>query len=75
LVASGADEPTHTRDQTGVLNFPGCVKQLRRDRAHLGIFERLDEIFDPIALAALDVVVEKNEMYASCRDRAEIAFF
>ena len=74
-MANGADEPTHTRDQTGVLDFSGCVKQLRRDRAHLGIFERLDEIFDPTVLAALDVVVEKNEMRASRCGRAEIAFF
>ena len=71
LMKSGPGQPAHAHDQTGVLNFSGLVKELRRNRAHLGILQRLDQILDPIGLVGLDVVIEKNQPLARGRFRAD----
>src|SRR5205823_1233150 len=74
LLARRADQTAHTRDQTRVLNLSSCVKQFWRNRAHLRIFERLDQVLNPIALGALYIVVEENKARPGRGLRAEITF-
>ena len=58
---------------TGVLNFTRLVQQFRRDRADLRIFQRLDQVLDPIRLVGLDVIVQKNQPITRRGLRAGIA--
>src|SRR5262252_228158 len=69
-----ADQTTHPRNQAGVLNLSTRIKQFWCNRAHVGIFERLDEILNPIALSALHIVIEENKARTCCGLRAEVAF-
>ena len=71
---SSADEPAHSHDQSGVLNFSIPINHFRRYRSHLRIFQRFDQILYPIALAALHVVIKKNEALTAGGTRASVAF-
>ncbi|MGH7935383.1 MAG: hypothetical protein ACREF8_00040, partial [Chthoniobacterales bacterium] len=72
-MTSGPDQAAHARNQARMLNCPGRVKQLRRDCTDLTVFQRLDEILNPIALDAFDVVIKENEPRAAGDFRAPVA--
>jgi hypothetical protein len=74
LMKRCSGQPARAHDQPGVLDLSVLVKQFRRDRAHLGILQRLDQILDPIRLRSLHVVVEKNQPLPSRGLRADVAF-
>ena len=70
----GADQSAHTRDEAGVLNSAGSVKQFRRDRTHFLVLQRFNDVLNPIPLSGFNVVVEKNYPFAACRFCAGVAF-
>ena len=56
-----------------MLDFSRLVKKLGCNCTNLRIFERLDNILDPIGLVCLYVVVEKNQPFSSGCLRAKVA--
>ena len=74
LMKGGSRKIAHARDETGVLNSPGIVKQLWRDRSNIGIFKWLDHVLDPIGLIGFNVVVQENETRTGSRFRSSVTF-
>ena len=74
LVKSSADEPAHSHDQSGVLNFSIPINHFRRYRSHLRVFQRFNQILYPIPLPTIHVVIKKNESFTAGRTCASIAF-
>ena len=67
-------QSAHTGDQAGVLDSPRRVKQFRRDRTYLLVFQWLDKVLNPIPLSRFNVIVEKNNPFSPCRSCAGVAF-